>query len=467
MKFRNQKPLLGSLLNREHPLAQGLIFYTPLNEGIGTQLNDLVSGRPITLSGPPAWAADEQGPRLDFTPNQYSQFADDPALEPDSLSLVCRWRADDVFNTGYLANKRLIGGNGWALYLAGNNHYWWVEGVQDFIGVSAGVDYQSVGIITPSLREFYVNQTLVVSTAASGYDKTNTEPLRVGDYVGGGLGFNGKFDFVAMYDRRLLRSDVDWLFAEPYAMLADPDPQRVFFIIAGGIVLLAGTAAAVSSLTGALPVAKKLAATVAATSSLAGALPIDKGLTSTIPAVSSLAGALPVDKGLAATIPVTSSLAGALALEWALAGTVPAASTLAGEITIAGEQLLDGVVVATSTLAGDLPIERLMVSTVAAASTLDAILGKYRAIAGSIDAVSTLTGDLQRLRALAGAIAGGSTLAGALKLQWALRATLAGLATVSGDLTVELGFPWKREQILNAEDISGPALRAPHKEEIE
>ena len=235
---------------------------------------------------------------------------------------------------------------------------------------------------------------------------------------------------------------------------------------AAGIVLLDGTAAAVSSLAGALPVDKELGGTVPAVAALSGDLPVDRLMVSTVAAVSSFTGVLPVDKGLASTVPATSSLAGALALEWALAGIVPVVSTLAGDLTVPGEIVLSGVIPATSSLAGELPVERLMVSTIAAASTLDAILGKYRAINGSIDAASTLTGDLQRLRALAGAIAGGSTLAGALKLQWALRGIIAGLATVSGDLSVELGFPWKRENLLNTADISGPALRAPHRKEI-
>ena len=235
----------------------------------------------------------------------------------------------------------------------------------------------------------------------------------------------------------------------------------------GGIVLLDGTAAAVSSLAGALPVDKALGGSIPAVAALSGELPVSRLMVSTVAAVSTLAGELPVDKGLVATIPATSIISGALALEWALAGTVPAVSTLTGDLTVPGEIVLSGLIPATSSLSGDLPVSRLMVSTIAAASTLDAILGKYRAINGSCDAVSTLTGDLQRLRALAGAIAGGSTLAGALKLQWALRGILAGLATVSGDLTVELGFPWTREQLLNAEDISGPALRAPHRKEIE
>ncbi len=236
---------------------------------------------------------------------------------------------------------------------------------------------------------------------------------------------------------------------------------------AGGVVLLDGTAAAVSSLVGDLPVDKALGGTVPAVAALAGDLPVSRLMVSTVAAVSSLAGALPVDRGLASTVPATSSLAGALALEWALAGTVPAASTLTGDLTVPGEIVLSGVIPATSSLAGELPVERLMVSTIAAASTLDATLGKYRAINGSIDAVSTLAGDLQRLRALAGVVAGGSTLAGALKLEWALRGILAGAAAVSGDLTVELGFPWTRERLLTAKDISGPALRAPHRKEIE
>ncbi len=235
----------------------------------------------------------------------------------------------------------------------------------------------------------------------------------------------------------------------------------------GGIVLLDGTAAAVSSLTGALPVDKALGGTVPAIAALSGDTQVSRLMVSTVVAVSSLAGALPVEKGLAATIPATSALSGALALEWALAGIVPAISTLAGDLTVPGEIVLSGVIPVTSSLAGVLPVERLMTSTVPAISALEAILGKYRAIDGSIDAVSTLTGDLQRLRGLAGAIAGGSTLAGTLKLEWALRGVLAGTSVVSGDLTGALGFPWTRERLLTAKDISGPALRAPHRKEIE
>ena len=237
--------------------------------------------------------------------------------------------------------------------------------------------------------------------------------------------------------------------------------------ISGGDVFLDGTAAAVSSLSGVLPVDREMVSAVSVVSSLSGDLPVSRLMVSTVAAASSLAGALPVDKGLSSTIPATSNLAGALALEWALAGIVPAVSTLTGDLTVPGEIVLSGVIPATSTLSGQLPVERLMVSTVAAVSTLDAILGKYRAIAGSIDAASTLAGNLQRLRALAGAIAGGSTLAGALKLQWALRGVLAGTSVVSGDLTGALGFPWTRERLLTAKDISGPALRAPHRKEIE
>ena len=236
---------------------------------------------------------------------------------------------------------------------------------------------------------------------------------------------------------------------------------------AAGIVLLDGTAAAVSSLAGALPVDKALGGSIPAVAALSGELPVSRLMVSTVAAVSTLAGELPVDKGLVATIPATSIISGALALEWALAGTVPAVSTLTGDLTVPGEIVLSGVIPATSSLAGELPVERLMVSTVVAASTLAAVLGKYRAIDGSIDAASTVTGDLQILRALAGAIAGGSTLAGALKLEWALRGNIAGAAIVSGDLTVDLGFPWTRERLLTAKDISGPALRAPHRKEIE
>ena len=336
--------------------------------------------------------------------------------------------------------------------------------------------------------KIYVNGTLQSPTINSNPALNDTLTLAAssflnlwcrGDFATPTRAPDGTLFYAAIYNSAFSQADVTTNFD---ILTADDDTP------AGGIVLLAGTAAAVSSLAGTLPVDKALGGIVPAVAALAGDLPVSRLMVSTVAAVSSLAGALPVEKGLAATIPATSTVTGALALEWALAGTVPGVSTLAGELTLAGEQLLDGVVVATSTLSGQLPVDKPIAGIVAAVSTLDAILGKYRAIDGSIDAVSALTGDLQRLRALVGAIAGGSTLAGALKLEWALRGILAGVSAVPGRIEVErqiaalvaasatltgelsvaaIGVPWKRENLLKAADISGPRLPVPHKEEIE
>ena len=68
-RSRRIKPGRGdqAQLNRQHPLARGLVGYWVLNEGGATLPRDLVSGHVASASTNVAWAEDIDGVHLDFT----------------------------------------------------------------------------------------------------------------------------------------------------------------------------------------------------------------------------------------------------------------------------------------------------------------------------------------------------------------------------------------------------------------
>ena len=60
------KPFRGRLINRSHPLSDGLIFAPIFNEGIGSQVLDHANLRSGSFASAPVWSIREQGTGLDF-----------------------------------------------------------------------------------------------------------------------------------------------------------------------------------------------------------------------------------------------------------------------------------------------------------------------------------------------------------------------------------------------------------------
>ncbi len=92
MKIFGQKPLIGTPLNKRHPLAKGLVGCWLMNEGAGTQVVDL-SGHNHTgiLQTGTSWFPGKLGTSIDFNGSTgFIEIADHddftPALMPFSIS---------------------------------------------------------------------------------------------------------------------------------------------------------------------------------------------------------------------------------------------------------------------------------------------------------------------------------------------------------------------------------------------
>ena len=84
--YGRQKPPVGSMLNRSHPLAQGLVGRWLFNEQGGTRLNDISGrGKHGTLTNGPVW--DNKALRFDGA-NDYVSL---PGVAPGSVFTISLW----------------------------------------------------------------------------------------------------------------------------------------------------------------------------------------------------------------------------------------------------------------------------------------------------------------------------------------------------------------------------------------
>lgn len=88
-----QKPPVGTLIDRSHPLAQGLVAFWSLNEGTGAP-TDAVAGLGTLLEGGVAWGAGASGPGLQCTALGAGAYAIlPPQLQlPYPLTIACGFR---------------------------------------------------------------------------------------------------------------------------------------------------------------------------------------------------------------------------------------------------------------------------------------------------------------------------------------------------------------------------------------
>lgn len=114
------KPPLGRQIDFSHPLARGLVFAMPLNEGAGQRVNDL-SGYRVGLAGTNLqWQPSRLGKAVYFNGNAYI-VANETRRHLSGFTrgfTVCGWVRKDTFD------RRIF----WAVHdTTGNQRAWTVE----------------------------------------------------------------------------------------------------------------------------------------------------------------------------------------------------------------------------------------------------------------------------------------------------------------------------------------------------
>jgi hypothetical protein len=266
------KPIRGLRLNKSHPLARGLVSCWLMNEGSGNKVFNLSgSGHDGTFTGTAlSWNSGKFGPAVNLPgSDEYVNVG------PGFPSLVNAGTISVWFNTTVLAPNPegvIVGATKSAserIEIAVGNlstfSVIYFNG-SDFFGASesSSLGWHHIalvmnnGAITGYLNGILMDGTL--DTKGMSSDDNFAIGAAIGttpDY------FNGKVDNVMVWTRTLSASEIALLYREPFCMFARAGRSE---LIGGQIFNLAGTSAALSSLSATAKAMRKISGNVASIS---------------------------------------------------------------------------------------------------------------------------------------------------------------------------------------------------------
>jgi len=324
-------PLWAPGINRDHPLARGLVGCWVLNEGSGLTFNQIrenhVDG---TLTGGASWVAGPAGPAVRFDgDNDYIELGTITSTNPVSgyetqqLTVIAKINpvlTGDDYQRIFDKSDGGVGSNGYTLIVRTN-------------GV-LGINSQGTAVYSDA-SEISANEWAVVAwsyDAATSDDMLyrNGIPLSIssdnhhvaisGVSTGARIGtwnhstgreFKGQIEFVYIYNMVLVASDIASISADPYQLIRPTDdlPLIVAATSGGGTPsgAITGTASGTSTATGALAGSGALTGTSAGVGTATGTLAGSGVLSGTAAGVATTSGVL--SGGAEVALPATDTFA--------------------------------------------------------------------------------------------------------------------------------------------------------------
>lgn len=222
-----QKPPLGAMLDRSHPLAKGLVGCWLMNESLGTIIynssGNLTNG--VLIGG--TWS----GGGIRGGTGGITDLGNPPELgiTGNSLSLEVLYRphASGAANT----NKQFITKwpNGFVLGYenAANNRIWcvvYVGSSKTAYGVvpvsDVSINYHIVGVYDGANVIVYVNGIPGSPIAATGNISSTAANVQIGSYDDGSQPVAGVMQYARTYNRALTQQEIQSLYFSPYAMFS-------------------------------------------------------------------------------------------------------------------------------------------------------------------------------------------------------------------------------------------------------
>lgn len=255
------KPAGALSLNRGHPLAQGLVFASVLNEIGGTRARDLVRSVESSFSGTLTW----QPSGLDLT-NGQAQWAHTVTCSGVGAAIACRVRCD-VFQASFPFISTIGGYEGGgddvhmirfgdggldpaqAQYILGGVGAGGVKANGATI-LTAGKYYTLVGSFYNGKVKIYVDGREDGSTDFGG-TSGNSGQVWLGMSQAAGRPIDGAINWFYMWNRGLSPAEVQEITRAPFAILSSP--RRWWVNAAGGGGTSISPDAAQLSLTGSAP----------------------------------------------------------------------------------------------------------------------------------------------------------------------------------------------------------------------
>lgn len=242
------KPIRGSLLNKAHPLAKGLVGCWLFNEGSGLKTFDLTGNRNHGTFGTgvtaPTWKPGRTGVALDFDgDNDFVDCGHSTSLNiTDAITIEARiypegWGegnygriVDKIYTTGYvftLANPSSEESLRFLSYDAGIDQWAGANVISLNTWQHVAVTYDKQHV------KFFINGKYTnggIETASLG---VNSDDLLIGNSEVTDRGFDGTIDEVRIYNRALSADEIKHLYYDPYCIFASVDDIASLYIALG------------------------------------------------------------------------------------------------------------------------------------------------------------------------------------------------------------------------------------------
>jgi hypothetical protein len=271
------KPIRAIQINTSHPLAAGLTGCWLINEASGEILTDYGPrrnhGNFHYSTTPPAWNPGKYGSALQFGSERFIDCATDKlgwdlTNEISIVTLVNQSvsQINTIFaRSGFVRPCRLSA-------YSGGKFKWWVytDGTDCIINSTSthatdGSEFVHVaGVWRAGHGRLYINGVQEAGESSSSGNLSfinDSQPVGIGGtYEGGNYYYcwNGRIEYVFVYNRALSAEEIRWLYRLPFAMFARP-VSPAMIAVKSATVSLAGSASATSdgfaslTLTGNLP----------------------------------------------------------------------------------------------------------------------------------------------------------------------------------------------------------------------
>ena len=225
--MKSQKPPRGTLLNKSHPLARGLVGCWLMNEGTGERIFDYSGngnhGLMTNMDPTTDWKAGPHGWAVDFDGNDdYISIGAKPIFDANrAYSWHLLFSVASVGAIYRLMQKCVDGVSGYQIWLMNT-------GAIVIQNAHTNETASSVPVCVASNIVYHVIVVYddVVGIYINGIDETadSTIGIMVPDYTSDHKitatqnTFLGCVQSAAIYDRALSPAEIAWLYREPYAM---------------------------------------------------------------------------------------------------------------------------------------------------------------------------------------------------------------------------------------------------------
>ena len=228
MKHFPQKPPLGVPLNLEHPLANGLVGYWPMNEGAGNVVQDLSGNNTTgTLVKSTTWSPGKFGPCLSFNGStDFVNLLEPPVLDVSfgQLTLAAWFKVNTMQADMCIMGKYI---NAWFLGLKSDTEIrFWHQGTSgnnytDVTVPSLGITWHLVVATYNGVNTcIYIDGVDRGGAARTGSIAVNNHKVGIGANWGESAfyAFNGSIDDVMIYNRALTPAEILNLYRSPFCM---------------------------------------------------------------------------------------------------------------------------------------------------------------------------------------------------------------------------------------------------------